>query len=340
MKLINKKTIASMALPLAVAAAILPVSASMADTTEDGDKEASSTLEIPGVEDVDLGDMEQSYKVTADWGEGKVITDISTGDDGTGDGDGSDPIEPGKDGAEDGSKDAEAEASKDASAGKDGNSDSGKDGAAGADAKAEANKDGNGEPEAKDCDVDTKAATAEKVVLVDGTGGANATVKTCEKSGDKYTEVKSYAGKVGSAGIAAPGAKVEGDMKTPSGTYGLSDGFGVKDKPSQFSGKYTKVNSDYVWIDGDASAEDGYNTMGLKSKGAVGESLNQTPSYNHAQVVDYNMNPVKAGAGSAIFLHVNTNSGVTAGCISLPESDLLEVFKWESNTETQMQIVQ
>lgn len=315
----KKKTIGAMALPLAVAAAILPVSASMADTTADED--ASSTIEIPGVEDVDLGDMEQSYKVTANWGEGKVVTDTSTGDDGTGDGDG-DPVEPdpGADGGKDGSGD-----------------DAGKDG--GKTADADASKDGD-KPDTKDCDVDTKAATADKVVLVDGTGGANATVKTCEKDGDSYTEVKSYKGHVGTDGIAPLGAKVEGDGKTPSGTFGLSDGFGVKAKPSQFSGKYTKVDSDYVWIDGKASVEDGYNTMGKKSEGDKGESLNQTPAYNHAQVVDYNMDPVKAGAGSAIFLHVNTGSGTTAGCISIPEADLLEVFKWESDTETQMQIVQ
>lgn len=314
--------------PLMAAALLVPAAEASAQNQETDD--SGVVAEVPD-EAPDLGDMESSYEVTADWGDGEVVTDISTGDDGKDDdADGSDKGDADDKGSSDGASDGKDDGSKDGS--KDGGS---KDG----DKASEGSKDGD-KPEGEECDVDAEAATAEKVVLVDGQGGADATVQTCEKSGDSYTEVKSYSGHVGTDGIAAPGAKVEGDGKTPSGTFDLSDGFGVKDKPSQFSGKYTQVDQDYVWIDGDASVEDGYNTMGRVSEGDKGESLAQTPAYNYAQVVDYNMDPVKAGAGSAIFLHVNTNSGTTAGCISLPESDLIEVFTWEADTDTQIQIVQ
>ena len=43
--------------------------------------------------------------------------------------------------------------------------------------------------------------------------------------------------------------------------------------------------------------------------------------------IAYNTNPVVPGKGSAIFLHVSTGGG-TAGCVSLAESNLLEVLRW------------
>ena len=305
--------------PLLAAAVLMPATSAMADETPD----ESVTAEVP--DDIELpGLPDPNYEVTADWGSGKVITDATEGDDGTGDGDGDgDPVEP----------DPKDDADKDGSGDDKGGSDDAKDGSG--DAKDE-------KPQGEDCDVDAKQTQAEKVVLVDGTGGSNATVQTCEKTDDGYTEVKSYDGKVGYAGIAAPGAKVEGDGKTPSGTWALEEGFGVNDKPKQFPSKqdWQKVTDDDVWIDGDASVDDGYNTAGKKSEGDKGESMAQTPAYNYAQVVDYNRNPIKAGKGSAIFLHVHTGSGKTAGCVSLSEKELLEVFAWESDDATDIQIVQ
>jgi L,D-peptidoglycan transpeptidase YkuD (ErfK/YbiS/YcfS/YnhG family) len=53
------------------------------------------------------------------------------------------------------------------------------------------------------------------------------------------------------------------------------------------------------------------------------------PSYYYGAVIDYNTDPVVSSPpmGSAIFLHVSTG-GSTAGCVSLPESELLEVLRW------------
>lgn len=195
---------------------------------------------------------------------------------------------------------------------------------------------GAGGAQEPDCAV-SSAAEADKVILVEGEGGSEASVTTCEKQGDGYKQVTSYSGYVGEKGIAPEGDKTEGDGKTPSGTFRLGDGFGLKDKPRQFTGgKWTKVTDDHVWIDR-GSPEDGYNTMGLKSEGAEGESLKQDPAYRYAQVIEYNTDPVRAGKGSAIFLHVNTGSGSTAGCVSLPEKDLLDVFEW-SGSDAEIQI--
>ena len=54
--------------------------------------------------------------------------------------------------------------------------------------------------------------------------------------------------------------------------------------------------------------------------------MHQVPAYDYAAVIAYNTARVP-GLGSAIFLHVGTGSA-TAGCVSLPERELLTVLRW------------
>lgn len=179
-------------------------------------------------------------------------------------------------------------------------------------------------------------ATAEKVIVVSGGGGSTAAVEACEKWDNSYYSAMSADGYVGYNGIAAPGAKREGDGKTPSGVFSMGYGFGVKAEPQQFHGsQYVTVTEDDVWVDGDAVEK--YNTMQKKSDGYSGESMYQTPAYNHGQVIDYN-SAGTPGKGSAIFLHVNTGSQQTAGCVSVSEDDLLRIFDWEDGDSVEMAI--
>jgi L,D-peptidoglycan transpeptidase YkuD (ErfK/YbiS/YcfS/YnhG family) len=50
------------------------------------------------------------------------------------------------------------------------------------------------------------------------------------------------------------------------------------------------------------------------------------PAYNYAAVIAYNA-ARSPGLGSAIFFHVDTG-GATAGCVSLPQSELVAVLRW------------
>ena len=61
--------------------------------------------------------------------------------------------------------------------------------------------------------------------------------------------------------------------------------------------------------------------------GGGSEALWETvPSYNYFAVIAYNRHPIVPGKGSAIFLHVSTGQP-TAGCVSIPEADLLRVLR-------------
>jgi L,D-peptidoglycan transpeptidase YkuD (ErfK/YbiS/YcfS/YnhG family) len=86
------------------------------------------------------------------------------------------------------------------------------------------------------------------------------------------------------------------------------------------------------WWVSDATSPD-YNTHQTCSgscpfNSAAGENLYQAGFvYRYAVVIDYNRFPVRAGAGSAFFLHV-TDGGPTAGCVSVPEGTVVSILSW------------
>ena len=135
-----------------------------------------------------------------------------------------------------------------------------------------------------------------------------------------------WTARVGYNGVARPGAKREGDGKTPSGTYGLSFFFGVLSNPGFYFPFRHAYSYDY-WDDDSASPR--YNEWvdaRTANPGRNPEPMHQVPAYNYAAVIAYNTARVP-GLGSAIFLHVGTG-GATAGCVSLPASQLVALLRW------------
>lgn len=112
-----KKSIirAAIAAPFVAATIGAPVAA-FAAPAETPPAEDSSTISIPGADEIDLSDIgESSFEVTADWGDGEIITDATEGGDGTGDGEGEDITPESKDDGKaeapaDDASDGEAEA--------------------------------------------------------------------------------------------------------------------------------------------------------------------------------------------------------------------------------------
>ena len=132
--------------------------------------------------------------------------------------------------------------------------------------------------------------------------------------------------RVGYNGIAGPGAKREGDGRTPAGTYGLGFFFGVRPSPGVAFG-YRRARSYDFWDDDPASPR--YNEWVDRRRHDPGrnpEPMDQQPAYDYAAVIRYNVARVP-GLGSAIFLHVGTGSA-TAGCVSLPPRQLLAILRW------------
>ncbi len=135
-----------------------------------------------------------------------------------------------------------------------------------------------------------------------------------------------WTARVGYHGIAAPGRKREGDGRTPSGTYGFSFFFGVSPSPGVAFPYRHAYPYDY-WDDDPASPR--YNEWvdaDAVSPGREPEPMHDVPAYDYAAVIAYNTARTP-GLGSAIFLHVGTGTA-TAGCVSLPRSELVQVLRW------------
>jgi L,D-peptidoglycan transpeptidase YkuD (ErfK/YbiS/YcfS/YnhG family) len=135
--------------------------------------------------------------------------------------------------------------------------------------------------------------------------------------------------RLGRTGLSA--RKREGDGATPAGTYRFGPTmYGIAANPGvRF--RYHRLGCGDWWDEDPTSPT--YNTFQHLACGVAppfrggSEALWRiSPQYRYFAVIDYNAQPVVAGRGSAIFLHVAV--GATAGCVSLPEPRLVQLLRW------------
>ena len=168
-------------------------------------------------------------------------------------------------------------------------------------------------------------------VTTSGYGTNVATLQAFTKTATGWTRTFGpWTAHIGRKGFAPPGQKVEGDLRTPTGAYGFDYFFGIKPNPGVHY-PYKVIDSSAIVWDDDPSSPN-YNlwidTRTGTSAGASPEPMYNAPVYFYGAVIAYNT-ARKPGLGSAIFLHQNSNAnGPTAGCVSLPASELLAVLRW------------
>jgi L,D-peptidoglycan transpeptidase YkuD (ErfK/YbiS/YcfS/YnhG family) len=168
-------------------------------------------------------------------------------------------------------------------------------------------------------------------VTTSGYGTNVATLQAFTKTATGWTRTFGpWTAHIGRKGFAPPGQKVEGDLRTPTGAYGFDYFFGIKGNPGVHYSYRVIDSSTIVWDDDPSSAN--YNlwidTRTGTPAGVSPEPMYNAPVYNYGAVIAYNTARTPK-LGSAIFLHQNSNSnGSTAGCVSLPASELLAVLRW------------
>ncbi|MCF6215417.1 MAG: L,D-transpeptidase family protein [Emcibacter sp.] len=136
---------------------------------------------------------------------------------------------------------------------------------------------------------------------------------------------------LGKQGVAL--VKHEGDMKTPQGNFPLRTVFYRYDKLS--SPIYTQVPM-MALLEEDGWCDDpddrAYNQSVMLPYHASAENLwRDDDVYDVIVVLGHNDNPTEKGKGSAIFLHVASETSEdifngTEGCIALRKQDLLEIL--------------
>ena len=134
------------------------------------------------------------------------------------------------------------------------------------------------------------------------------------------------------------GKEKEGDGKTPIGAFKFNKYFGIADNPG-IKLPYIKLNNSLYW-DGDSNSEKYNQMVNIETyqdfdKSQSEHLIDEILAYQYAMNINYNEERIPQ-KGSAIFLHCYSNNPYTAGCIALPQSNMLKVIK---NTNEKARIV-
>ena len=132
---------------------------------------------------------------------------------------------------------------------------------------------------------------------------------------------------IGPAGIGHKDR--EGDGVTPQGVFPIREIFYRADRMAapQVQLPLRTLMPDDGWCD--ASDDPQYNRLVKLPYGASAEQMwRDDPLYDLVAVIGFNDDPVVAGKGSAIFLHLaKPDYASTAGCVALSRSDLLAALE-------------
>ena len=139
---------------------------------------------------------------------------------------------------------------------------------------------------------------------------------------------------LGKAGIKQK--KREGDFITPKGKFKLIKIYYRSDRIKKINStlKKIKIKKNMGWCN-DVSSNY-YNKQIKINKKISHEKLHRKDNvYDIIVVLNYNLNPIIKGKGSAIFLHVaKKNYNKTQGCIALKKNELLSLIsKIKKNTQ-------
>ena len=171
------------------------------------------------------------------------------------------------------------------------------------------------------------ADMTDQIVLVEYTGGTDATVSRHQRIDGRWVELDSTYGYVGRTGM---GKVKAGDNKTPLGTFNLTTPFGILDDPGAAL-PYLKVTKYHYWCS--TSNSKYYNQLvdsretGRKGRKPDEILINYKGYYNYCMFIDYNAEGVP-GRGACIFLHCIGDRDWTHGCVAVPEDYMREVVCW------------
>jgi L,D-peptidoglycan transpeptidase YkuD (ErfK/YbiS/YcfS/YnhG family) len=123
----------------------------------------------------------------------------------------------------------------------------------------------------------------------------------------------------------------EGGGASPTGIYNMGLGFGWGAKPADSKYPYRVTTAYDYWIDDVTSPEYNkwiYFSGNPYSRWKSFERMNH-PLYKYGAVIKYNENPIVAGKGSAIFLHMwKSSTSATAGCVAVSETNMKTLLSW------------
>lgn len=159
-------------------------------------------------------------------------------------------------------------------------------------------------------------------LIIVNSSGSSAAVYFYDKTNNEWKNDSDLttSGYVGSSGTTD--SPSESKPATPKGLYSVGDAFYQSDKPNTKLNSF-KITENTYWVDDPDSKYYNMKVEGTSKKDwDSAEHMSEIGSYKYGFVINYNMNPIKKGAGSAIFFHISHGSP-TAGCVSVSEDKVL-----------------
>ena len=132
---------------------------------------------------------------------------------------------------------------------------------------------------------------------------------------------------IGKNGISKK--KIEGDKKTPIGTFNIQHLYYRKDKlkKPKTALRCIEIKKNMGWCD-DVNFSKKYNKLIKIKKGISYEKLYRRDfKYDLLIPIKYNFKVSIIGKGSCVFIHLTKNYQPTAGCIALRKKDFLILLK-------------
>ncbi|MFJ8621973.1 L,D-transpeptidase family protein [Kitasatospora sp. NPDC093550] len=181
------------------------------------------------------------------------------------------------------------------------------------------------------------ALGAARQVITVKAEGTRAAVTLWDGRDGAWRPVESTAeARIGYGGLRDGLTRVQGTGTTPTGTYTLTQAFGLAPDPGTRM-PYHRVTTHDWWVQDPSSAH--YNRMRtdteggfhLTEEGPLGsEHLVDHPvQYDNVLVVDFNTAPVVKGRGAGIFLHdLGTRADATGGCVAVPAAFMTRTMRW------------
>ena len=150
-------------------------------------------------------------------------------------------------------------------------------------------------------------------------------MKLVVKNGHLVSKDKKYKCVIGYNGLSDN--KYEGDGCTPVGSFKINK---ILFRPDKINNNRFNLQSEIIeekdgWCDDIRS--DFYNKkIRFPFEYSAEHLYRKDDLYDIICIIDYNLNPIIKGRGSAIFLHVaSDNYSPTQGCVAIKKEELLEI---------------
>ena len=132
--------------------------------------------------------------------------------------------------------------------------------------------------------------------------------------------------------------KIEGDNKTPKGSYALGPLYYRKDRlPKPLTKlKVIEIKKNFGWCD-DIKSKFYNKPIKINNKIRHEKLYRKDKKYDLLIPIKYNSSKPKKNKGSAIFLHLTNNYKKTQGCIAIAKKDMLILLKL-INKQTKIKI--